>query len=276
MNKLCQVCVPGLVRLLNGFLSIVGLGLHDEQGISLRGLAEARKAEVVYLELYTSLMPAFSKESLERLIGKKVVEVSRGDLEEDSETGVLRTACDRRVCLLVPGDPFVATTHISLRISAEKVGIPTRVVHAASINSAISGATGLQSYKFGRSVSLPFLQGKTLSVTPYTVIRENKTRGLHTLVLLDIDMEATRLMTIREALHILLQLERKCGELVVEEKMLVVGIGRLGSMETEVYAGSLGELLDHDFGFPPHVLVFPGDLHFLEVEALKVFAHLRD
>ncbi len=242
----------------------------------MRGLFEARKAEVVYLEFYTSLMPAFSKSSLERLIGKRIVEVSRSDLEEDSETGILKTARKRKVCLLVPGDPFVATTHISLRISAEKAGISTRIIHAASIDSAIPGATGLQSYKFGRSVSVPFPRGDVLSETPYAVIKENKTRGLHTLVLPDIDLDASRLMSIREALSILLQLERKCKERVVEEKTLAVGIARLGSLEPEVYAGSIGELLHHDFGSPPYVIVFPGNLHFLEVEALKVLAHLRE
>jgi diphthine synthase len=259
---------------LKGSLSIVGLGLYDEQGISLRGLAEAKDADLVYLELYTSLMPAFSKESLERLIGKRVIEVSRSDLEEDAETGILRLSHDQKVCLLVPGDPFVATTHVSLRIAAEKAGIPTRVIHAASIASAIPGAIGLQSYKFGRSVSIPFPQGTTLPETPYIVIRENKIRGLHTLVFLDIDLEDSRFMSISEALSILFQLEERRREKVVEDKTLAVGIARLGSPGAEIYAGKIGDLLDHEFGAPPHVIVFPGDLHFLEREALKAFAHL--
>ena len=261
---------------LKGRLLIIGMGLYDEKSISLRGLEEARAADIVYLELYTSLMPAFSKESLERLIGKRVIEVSRSDLEEDAETGILRAARNQNVCLLIPGDPFVATTHVSLRIAAEKHGIPTMVVHAASIASAIPGATGLQSYKFGRSVSIPFPRDSFLSVTPYLVIKENKTRGLHTLVLLDINLESSRLMSISEALSILLELEKIRREKVVEEKTLAVGIARLGSLDAEVRAGSVERLMNHNFGSPPHVLVFPGDLHFLEVEALKVFAYLPE
>ncbi len=250
------------------------MGLYDERGISLRGLAEAKDADVVYLELYTSLMPALSKKSLEDFIGKKVIEVTRRDLEEEAETGILGTARKKDVCLLVPGDPFVATTHISLRIGAEKAGIPTRVIHAASIASSVPGATGLQSYKFGRSVSIPFQSGESLSETPYVVIRENKKRGLHSLVFLDIDLEASRLMSIQEALTILLKLEQKRQEHVVTDRTLVIGIARLGSLNAEVLAGPVRELLKHDFGPPPHVLILPGELHFLEREALNVFAQM--
>jgi diphthine synthase len=264
------------VFVLTGYLSIVGLGLYDEQDMSLRGLVEAKKADIVYLELYTSLMPALSKESLEQLIGKNVIEVSRSDLEEDVDTGILKTARNQNVCLLIPGDPFVATTHISLRIAAERYGIPTKVIHAASILSAIPGATGLQSYKFGRAVSIPFSRDESYPKTPYTVIRENRIRGLHTLVLLDLDLNTPKIMSIREALSILLNLEKEHQEGVVEKQTLAVGIARLGSLDVEIYAGGIRELLDHDFGSPPHLLVFLGDLHFLERDALKALANLSD
>jgi diphthine synthase len=31
-------------------------------------------------------------------------------------------------------------------------------------------------------------------------------------------------------------------------------------------------MLNHDFGNPPHTLVFPGELHFVEAEALVALA----
>ncbi|MEM3722377.1 MAG: diphthine synthase, partial [Candidatus Bathyarchaeia archaeon] len=60
-----------------GELVFVGLGLHDEKGISLQGLEEARTALAVFLEAYTSFMPGFSLEGFERLLGRRVVIVSR-------------------------------------------------------------------------------------------------------------------------------------------------------------------------------------------------------
>jgi len=58
-------------------LTLIGLGLHDEKDISLKGLEEARKADIIFLEQYTSLMAGFSLGNLEKIIGKKVIVVDR-------------------------------------------------------------------------------------------------------------------------------------------------------------------------------------------------------
>ena len=62
----------------------VGLGLHDEMGISLRALNEIRTACAVFMELYTSLLPNFSKERFQKISGKKPRFVSRRELEEQN------------------------------------------------------------------------------------------------------------------------------------------------------------------------------------------------
>ncbi|MEM3578585.1 MAG: diphthine synthase, partial [Candidatus Bathyarchaeia archaeon] len=67
-----------------GEVIFVGLGLHDEFGISLRGLEEVRDADAVFVELYTSLLPKFSKEHFEEISGKKLNVVSRRELEEEN------------------------------------------------------------------------------------------------------------------------------------------------------------------------------------------------
>ena len=69
---------------------------------------------------------------------------------------VLRRAKEEKVAFLVSGDPLIAATHVDLRIRAEKQGIKTRVVHGASVISAVIGLSGLQNYKYGRSVTIPF------------------------------------------------------------------------------------------------------------------------
>ena len=38
-------------------LVFVGLGLEDENGISIQGLEEVKSAESVFIELYTNLKP---------------------------------------------------------------------------------------------------------------------------------------------------------------------------------------------------------------------------
>ena len=39
-----------------GELVFIGLGLHDEKGVTLRGLEDAHGADVVFAELYTSTL----------------------------------------------------------------------------------------------------------------------------------------------------------------------------------------------------------------------------
>ena len=249
----------------------MGLGLNDEMGISLRGLEEVKTADIVFMELYTSLMPNFSKERFQRISGKKILKVSRRDLEEDNGKVILNAAKRHKVVLLVPGDPLIATTHIALRIEAERRGIKTHIVHGSSVLSAVMGLSGLHNYKFGKSVTIPF-PDETFSETPYDVIAQNKKLGLHTLCLLDIKAEEKRYLSIRESLELLLKIEEKKKKGIVTTNTLVVGIARAGSNNPMVKADSVKKLLDYDFGEPPYSIIFPGKLHFMEAEALIVLA----
>lgn len=255
-----------------GELIFVGLGLHDEKDISLRGLEEIKDVDTVFAEFYTSLMPGLSAQKLEELFGKRVSVVSRRALEEDEGQEILRQARRGKTAFLVPGDPLIATTHVALRIRAEREGIRTRVIHGSSVISAVVGLSGLQNYKYGRSVTIPFPEDGFVSETPYRVIMENRERGLHTLCFLDIRAEEERYMTAKEGLEVLFKVEKKRGMGVVTRKSLVVGVARAGSDEPTVKAGYAGELIDYEFGGPPHSLVFPGSLHFMEAEALITLA----
>jgi diphthine synthase len=248
----------------------VGLGLHDDLGISLRGLKEVKTADTVFIELYTSLLPNFSVKRFEEISGKRLQMVSRRELEEENGELILKAAEKGKVVLLVPGDPFIATTHVALRLEAEKRGIKTRVVHGASVISAVIGLSGLHNYKFGKSVTLPFPEN--FSETPYEVIAQNKKLGLHTLCLLDIKAEEERYLDIRESLELLLKIEEKKKKKVVTNETFAVGVARAGSTNPMVKADFLKKLLDYDFGGPPHSIVFPGKLHFMEAEALIVLA----
>jgi diphthine synthase len=254
-----------------GELVFVGLGLNNEMGISLQGLEKVKTADAVFIELYTSLLPDFSVERFTRISGKKPRIVSRRELEEENGKVLLDAAKTGKAVLLVPGDPLVATTHVALRIEAEKQRICTSIIHGASILSAVIGLSGLHNYKFGKSVTIPFLD-TTPSETPYDVIAQNKKLGLHTLCLLDINAKEKRYLTIREGLDWLLKVEEKRKKKTVTLATVAVGIARAGSQNPTVKADSVERLRSYDFGGPPHSIVFPGRLHFMEAEALMVLA----
>ncbi len=253
-------------------LVFVGLGLYDEKDISLRGLDEIREAGAVFAELYTSVMHKASIKKLEERVGKRISIIPRGVLEEDAGRIILEQAKKGKTVLLVPGDPLIATTHVDLRIRAEKQGIRTRVVHGASIISAVIGLSGLQNYKFGRSVTIPFAEGGFPSETPYRVIGENKAQGLHTLCFLDIKADEEKSMTILEGLKTLQALEGHKKQNIITSETLVIGIARAGSEAPTVKAGDIEDVMNHDFGASPHALIIPGKLHFMEAEALVTFA----
>jgi diphthine synthase len=107
---------------------------------------------------------------------------------ETESDEILRDAHDQDVALLVVGDPFGATTHTDILLRARSLGIPTRVIHNASIMNAI-GACGLQLYNFGQTVSLVFFTDTWRPDSFYDRVRENAELGTHTLILLDIKVK---------------------------------------------------------------------------------------
>jgi diphthine synthase len=248
----------------------VGLGLNDEKGITVKGLEETRSADTVFMETYTSRMPQFSMQHFEEMCGKKVQLVARRDLEEENGKVILQAARSGKAVFLVPGDPFIATTHVTLRIDAEKQGIPTRIVHGISIMSAIVSLSGLHNYKFGKTVTVPFPEN--FSETPYNVIAQNKKLGLHTLCLLDLKQTENQYLTINQALKMLEQVEEKKKQNVITADTVAVGIARAGSDNPTLKADFVRDLVNFDFDEPPFSLIIPGDLHFMEIDALIAFA----
>jgi len=250
-------------------LVFVGLGLNDEKGITISGLEETKTADHAFIELYTSLMPDFSFERFEALCAKKIQTISRRELEEENGKIILEAAKHGKIVFLVPGDPFIATTHITLRIEAQKQGISTRIVHAASIISAIVSLSGLHNYKFGKTVTVPFPEN--FSETPYNVIGQNKNLGLHTLCLLDLKANEKKFLQINEAIKMLSEVEQKKKNGIITSNTIAIGVARAGSTNPTLRADFVGDLANYDFGGPPYSIIFPGDLHFMEVESLIAF-----
>lgn len=263
-------------------LYLVGLGLADEQDISVKGLEVVKRCHHVILENYTSILHC-GVERLEQFYGKPVQVADRETVESFSEQ-ILEKAVDEDVAFLVVGDPFGATTHSDLLMRAHRKGIKVRTIHNASIMNAV-GACGLQLYAFGQTVSICFWTEKWRPDSFYLKIAENRKMNLHTLCLLDIKVkeaseeniikgkyhiyEPPRFMTVNEAVDQLLQIEAERGLGVCGPDTLVVGIARIGGQDEVIACGKASEIVKHDFGAPLHSLIIPAPkLHELELEAL--------
>ncbi|MBI2085126.1 MAG: diphthine synthase [Candidatus Aenigmarchaeota archaeon] len=247
-------------------LTIAGLGVWDENDISLRCLDAIRETNIVYVELYTNLWNG-DVNKLEKLAGRKITTLPRKEVEEGFGK-ILDEARNESVCLLVPGDPLAATTHMDLVIQARKMNVATRIIHSSSIFTA-AAESGLQLYKFGKTATIP-LSEKTGGVLPqsvYDTIKGNLELGLHTLLLLDIDVENDKNLGVMDALRVLQRLDK--AKILADKKLVVVS--KLGSAEQVIKYGFAEELLKAGFGLPA-VLIVPGKLHFAEQEFVEFFS----
>ena len=250
-------------------LHIIGIGLDNEKDITVKGLELVQKADVVYVECYTSRLNC-SWHDLAKFYNKQLILAHREMVEGDNNE-ILEHAKTHDVAFLVIGDPFSATTHLDLMMRAKKLGISVTITNNASVMTAV-GVTGLQLYKFGKTTSIPYPEEAFFPETAYEVIAENKKNGLHTLVLLDIKFDKQKFMTVNEGIQILLDIENKRKENVFTKETLSIGVARVGSDGQCIKAGKAEELLQFDFGKPLHCLIVPGTLHFMEedfIERLK-------
>jgi len=262
---------------------MIGLGLDNEQDITLEGLEIIKRSAKIFLESYTSKLNC-SIEDLQRLYGKKIILADR-DLVEKSAEKIIDPAKESDVSFLVIGDPMGATTHTDIMLRASAAGVAVEVINNASILNAV-GVVGLELYKFGRTTSIVFPQDDWKVQAHYDVIKANNAAGLHTLCLLDIKMKEPskddlkkeldifgepRFMTVNDAIRNLLDIESERKEGVFTEDTVCVGCARIGSSGKKIVAGTAKELLDVDFGDPLHCLIVPGKLHFMEEDALNLW-----
>ena len=238
--------------------------------MSLRALETLRGCDLVYGEFYTSIMMGSDVKELEGLIGKHVKLLTREEVEEGEE--VIELAKDKRVAFVTAGDTMAATTHVDIRLRAIESGILTSLVHGVSIFNACASAFGLQPYKFGRTITLPFTEENFLPSSPYENILENSKRGLHSLVLLDIKESEGRYMSAGEGVKWLLDAEKRLGGGLINENTIVCAAARVGSSTENLMAGYPPQIEAADLGPPLHTLVLPGKLHFVEAEALVKLA----
>ena len=150
------------------------------------------------------------------------------------------------------------------------------------------GATGLQLYNFGQTVSMVFFTDTWKPSSFYDRVKENWETGLHTLVLLDIKVkeqsldnlargrkiyEPPRYMTVAECAGQMLETETSRGEGVCGPQSLAIGVARMGAEEQRMVAGTLQQLSNLELGPPLHSLVLLGRrVHDLERDFIRDFA----
>jgi len=236
---------------------MIGIGLSDEKDITVKGLEAVKSCEHIYLENYTNSL-SVPVEKLEEFYGKKIILADR-DLVEKSSDEILGKSKENNVAFLVIGDIFAATTHTDLLLRARKKEIKVNFIHNASVLNAV-GVVGLELYKYGKVTSIPF-NYQNIN-TPINVLKDNQSLGMHTLFLLDLDPLNNKFLTINECCKYLISKG-------VDENTLALGCAALGNEQKEIKIGTLNELSNYNFSKYPQCFVIPGNLHFIEEEAIQ-------
>lgn len=232
-------------------LYLIGLGLDDGE-ITQKGLEALESVDKAFVEFYTNT-ETVDINILEDKTGTEIEKLSREEVESNDK--IIESAKEQDTAFLVSGDPLTATTHYDIKHRAEEKGIETSVFHAPSIFLSIA-ETGLNVYKFGRTVTLP------KDMTPESIgdhIEKNDSIGLHSLVLLDIDYNADK------AAEKLIDIDQD-----LEGREAVV-LERANDKSQNVSFMSLEELSNTQLGDTPHCVIIIGDTSHKEKEFLESY-----
>lgn len=249
-------------------LYLIGLGLENEQDISLKALNIIKQCQKIYLENYTSLLQC-PKEDLEKLYQKPITLADRTTAEQLDQQ-IIQEAKKDNIAFLIIGDPVSATTHIELFKLAKENKIEVNILHNASILTAI-GITGLQLYKFGKTTSIPFIEDVPNLETPYNILNENQSINAHTLFLLDLNPSINKFLTIPKAIETLETIEKNKQLHLLTNQTKALACARLGTNNYLIKYNTLEKLKTLNYGPPPYCLIIPGQLHFLEQEMLALW-----
>ena len=264
-------------------LWLIGIGPGDLGHMTERARSVARGCKKRYLEGYTAVLPTEQEALLESVVGPWE-RMMRPSVE--SPEALLDESRNDSVALLVVGDPMQATTHIDLEARCMEEGIGFEIIPGMSATSLAVSLSGLQSYKFGRQVTLPYPYGDYLATSPLEMILRNLEGGLHTLVLLDLDPTGMGLdlptpMSPSQAISTLGEMEEKWleerdgldstgvkkGALAVNEWEGVL-LSDLGTKGQRVFSGSLKEISKVQGG-RVHSLIIPSEMSDNEREAFS-------
>ena len=269
-------------------LHIIGIGTKKED-LTFEMIKCIENSSKVFLEYYTCFYQDSFKE-LENYIKRDIQICSREDIETHIEDLILKPAKDEDITLLIIGDILVATTHTDLLLRAKELEVKTQLFHNISIANLIT-KTGLQWYKFGKTISIPFFNEKFMPRTPFLHFYDNYSIGAHSLFLLDLNPSNDitykghdAYLSANRALQFLLDIPKLMLEneeieeketLIIDNETYVCVCSRLGMKDERIIYGTIEEVIEYDEGNPlpePLCVIIPSEMHEMEEEFITQFS----
>ncbi|MEM1688016.1 MAG: diphthine synthase [Nanopusillaceae archaeon] len=239
---------------------LAGIGQNKEE-VPVGVINEIKSADLVFLEYYTNFV---DEETINFLlsINKNIKIVNRKFVEEELEK-IIISNFNKKIVLIVSGSPLFATTHAYFLKICKENKIDFKVINAASIFDEI-GKTGLFLYKFGKTVSIPFHEAESF----FDEIVKNYKSGLHTLVLLDLDPENKKYLSLKEAIERIINIDKKKNLGIFLEDFKIIVCSSLGRKNEKIFYLKIKEALNLDLP-PPICIIIPSNLNNIEIEILE-------
>src|SRR6185437_16408133 len=265
-------------------LYLVGVGINEYDSLSIKSIEILKNSHIVYLNNFTSHLSSDFALKIKNIFNPsekpeqenkiKVEFVERWFVEDVRD--ILKNSIEKNICILIYGDPLVATTYTDLLSSANKQGVKYKVIHSASGIISLIGESGLHYYKFGKMVTM--MSDPMSSITVYDTIYNNMCLGLHTLILTEYNNDRTAKGSGRQLpfyLHpkkvfeLLIEREKELKLLNLTEESFAIIASKIGTKDSKILSGKIKSLCNVHLEDGFNSVIIPGTFHFTEIDSIK-------
>jgi len=254
-------------------LYFIGLGLNKEQ-ITAEALRALENSDKIYIENYTSNYTDNDLDIYEKKMKFKFHRIYRNESEQGFSE-IIKEAKTKDIAFCVFGNITSATTHSSIINDARKAKVKLKMIPGISIFSVIPMLTGLEEYRFGRTISIVKPVENYSPSSFFDYILQNMQNGLHTICLLDIkiDKNSKYFMQPYEAA---MRLQEIANEKDIETKnWKVYVVSGASSHKEHIALTNLRDLSKHKTKYDyPSALVITNKLTMDEEEFSKMLSRL--
>jgi len=273
-------------------LYLIGVGIDGYSSLSVGSIEILNECDIIYIDSFTGLLSDDFVKKIQILVNKtnktyienddKIRPAKRWFVEDGRE--ILKNSMEKITCILIYGDPLIATTYAEILVRAKKQSVPYKVIHASSGISSLIGESGLHYYKFGKMVTM--MSDSMSSITLYNALYNNMCLGLHTLILTEYNNDKRNtdfifdndpfFLSPKKVFELLLDRENELKLLNLTKDSFAIVASQIGTDNSKIICGKINSLLNYQFDYGFSSIIIPGRLHFTEIDCLENLTIILD
>ena len=242
-------------------LYLIGVGINGYSSLSIGSIEILNKCDIIYIDSFTGFLSDDFVKKVRIIVNDnnnnyiekddKIKPAKRWFVEDGRE--ILEKSLEKNICILIYGDPLIATTYAELIVRAKKQFIPYKVIHSSSGISSLIGESGLHYYKFGKMVTM--MSDSMSSITVYNTLYNNMCLGLHTLILTEYNNDKRNndftfdndpfFLPPKKVFELLLDSENELKLLNLTNDSFAIITSQIGTDNSKIICGKIKSLLTY-------------------------------